>query len=930
MDFHALVRDRLAALPPGSAAAVVDEIAQHLADLHDEACRDGCTPEEARDLIRRVLDEEAASLAAGIARASRTRAAAVRAWRSAGEPPPDAHLKGWRRMLSDLVRDSSYALRLLARTPGFTAAAVLTLSLGIGVTTAAFSLVNATLFARLPVAHLDRLVYLDGEGAGLSSYPEYSDLRDRNDVFDGLAAWAGITASLNAESQTDTVIGAIVTGNFFELLGVRAQRGRALTMADDRQPGAHPVAVISHGLWQRRFGGRDDIVGHTIMLNGQPFAVVGVTAPSFAGPQVGSRRDLYVPMMMQAVIRPPRGGYSGEMNPDLLTVRDNQWLFSIGRLKSGVSLREAQASLTALDRALNPLPAEGRGSAPRVVLQPAASGPPGRQESLSPVAALLAAVVSVVLLIACANVANLLLSRGLSRRREVAVRLAIGGTRGRVFRQFVTESLVLALCGGGLGVALAYGLAQAFAAWPPPPGAIPTAIDFAIDRRVLIFSAGLSLLTGALFGVLPAWHAARPDVVSVLKDEPGAARSGFRRFTVRNALVVAQVALSLALLVGSGLLVRSLMASQRIDAGYPVDRILTIDLPISLLRYTSAQGREFYRQAVERALALPGVEAAAVSRTLVLAGPGRRQSLLVDGGAGGGSQFTNEGGGAAAPPRISTPTNVVDPGYFATMGLALREGRRFGREDTDGSALVVIVNEEFARRHFAGGSAMGRRIWLNGPRGPLRTIVGTVADGRYESIHERPQTMVYLPLSQNHETGVTLQVRTAASPASIAAMLRRDIQALEPNLPLGEARPLARTLAVSLYASRTGALLVGGLGALALALASIGLYGVLAFLVSTRTREIGIRAALGASSASLFRMVVVEGLALVAIGVALGLGLAWAASGLLRGLLVGVSAADAPTYAGGVLLLLLVAAAVCALPARRATTIDPIAALRRT
>jgi predicted permease len=927
MDWHALVRDRLAGRP-GATAAVVEEVAQHLADLYDESRREGASHEDALAAAGRVLDDEGERLAAEVVRAARTPAAAVRAWRSAPEPPLGEHLKGWRRMLSDFVRDASYALRLLARSPGFTAAAVLTLSLGIGVTTAAFSVVNATLFARLPVAHVDRLVYLGGDAATLS-YPAYADFRDRNDVFDGLAAWGGIAASVNAENETDTVIGAIVTGNFFEVLGVTAALGRVLTEADDRQVGAHAVAVISDALWRRRFGGRDDIVGHRIVLNGQPFEIVGVTPPAFEGAQQGSRRDLYVPMAMQPLMRPPRAGYSGEMNPDLLNVRTNQWLFTVGRLRDGVTQTQAHASLDALVAALESRPPTASGSAPRLQLHAVAEGPPGRREGLTPAAALLAAVVAVVLLIASANVANLLLSRGLARRREVAVRLAVGGTRARLFRQFITESLVLAGAGGLLGIGIAAGIARAMTVWPPPAGAIPLPIEFALDQRVLIFSVTLSALTGLLFGVLPAWQAARPDVVTVLKDEPGGVRVAFRRVTLKNALVVVQVALSLALLVGSGLLVRSLLASQRIDAGYAVDHIVTLDLPINLLRYTTAQGREFYRLAVERAAALPGAQAAAVSRTLVLGGPGRRQSLLIEGRQGDGAAFSSEGGGFNAPARTSTLTNVVDPGYLSTMGVALREGRNLGFEDGPDAPLVVLVNEEFARRHFDGASPIGKRIGVNGPKGPLRTIVGLVADGKYESIHESPQTMVYLPLAQNHETGMTLHVRAATSAASIVPALRRSIQQLDPNLPLGAARPVSQTLSTSLYAARTGALLVSGLGLLALALASIGLYGVLAFVVSSRTREIGIRAALGASSSALFRMVVVEGLALVGAGIVLGLAVAAAASGLLRRFLVGVDAADAATYAGVVMLLILVAAAVCALPARRATAIEPIEALRR-
>ncbi len=679
-----------------------------------------------------------------------------------------------------------------------------------------------------------------------------------------------------------------------------------------------------------RFGGRADILGLQVVLNGQPFTVIGVTKPEFNGAQLGVVRDLYVPMMMQAVMRPPRAGFSGEMNPDLLKVRTNQWLFGLGRLRPGVTREQAQASLSALQTSLDP-PDRPRPDNPnqRITLAPVDAGPPGQRDQLVSVARLLIAVVGTVLLIACANVANLLLSRAVARRREIAMRLAVGASRWRLVRQLLTESVLLAGVGGLVGVWLAYGIVRAFGAWPPPPGALPVALEFTVDERVLLFTVVLSLVTGLVFGLAPALRGSRPELAPALKDEWFVPDERGRRFNVKNALVVAQVALSLALLVVSGLFVRSLRETQRIDSGYDVDRLLSLDLPVNLLRYTRAQGREFYGRAIERATALPGIESAAVARVEVLTGGGRVTSLHIEGREGSDARFSSEGAGFVASSNDSVYANVVGENYFATLGLPLMAGRDFGGEDLETAPPTVIVNNAFVRRHFDQGQALGKRLSLNGRAGPWRVIVGVVSDGKYASLSEAPASIAYVPLSQNHETGMTLYVRSAVPPSSVASAVRREIQALEPNLPLGDASPMADTLGTSLYAARMGAFLIGILGGLALTLAAIGLYGVLAFAVSRRTREIGIRRALGARSPSLFRLVLREGMGLVVIGVVLGATAAWSGSGLIGSFLVGVGPTDAVTYVGVAALLALVAVAACALPAWRATKVDPVVAMRQ-
>jgi predicted permease len=921
-EWKPVLRARLAGLKfsPAREAEILEELSAHLDERYGELIRSGVPADEARrtaldelrdeDLFRRDL--------------RRLKQAQV------NEPIAPGAPRG--RLAGDLRRDVSYALRMFSRQPGFTLAAVCTLALGIGANAAMFSLVSATLLQRLPVRESASLVYVfngltGGGGTPVFSYPEIDELR-ANDVLDGFLAWGPITASLNANEATDLVAGAIVTGNFFDVLGVQALRGRTLGPADDVTPGAHPAAVISHGLWQGRFHGREDIVNHQVLLNGQPFTVVGVTPPGFAGAQLGVVRDLFVPMMMQALMRPPRGGYSGDMNPDLLTVRGNRWLFAIGRLRPGVTRQQAEVTLST--RA-NTVDQSARPDGPRRAITAVAidEGMPGQRAQMVPVARLLMSVVGVVLLIACANVANLLLSRAASRRREIAVRLAIGASRWRLVRQFLTESVLLALVGGTLGVLLAWLAVRGFRAAPPPVGALPITLDFTLDGRVLVFSSVISVLTGVLFGLAPAIRASAPTLVPALKGESFVADERRRRFNLRNTLVVAEVALSLTLLVAAGLFVRSLRATQAVSPGFDVERIVSAPLSINLLRYTREQGRQFYGAIVERVAALPGVESASVARTQIL-GAGRVMSLLIEGRAGSANVLRSEGGGLADVPRSRefVNSNVIGPGYFQTMGIALSAGRDFGPEDAAQAPRAVIVNEAFVAMHFPGEPVLGRRLSFTGPKGPWVAIAGVVKDAKYASLSEERTPLVYLPLSQNHETGMTLHARTSVDPATLVPAVRREIRALEPNLPVPNAVPMTETLRTSLYVARMGASLLTGFAALALVLASIGVYGVLAFSIARRTREIGIRLALGARKLDVFRLVVGEGMWLVTIGVAIGVAAAAFGGRFLSRFLFGVSATDGVTFAAVPLLLAGVALVACVVPARRAMNVEPTEALR--
>ena len=835
-----------------------------------------------------------------------------------------------------LLRDMRYAARMLLKAPGFTAVAVVSLALGIGANAAIFSFVNAVLLKPPPVAEPGRLVYVFGgtraDPYSVSSYPDYVDYRDRNEVFTGLAAYAGITVSLGGGEQPEMISGLIVTGNYFDVLGVRARVGRTFLPEEDKTPGTHPVLVIGHALWQSRFAGDPNVIGRKLLLNGQPFTVVGVAPAGFNGVEMGRTNEIYVPMAMQALVRPPRGGYSGEMNPDLLSKRGPRWLAMVGRLKPGVSPEQAQAALSTIAAQLAQAYKETNENQAATV-SPLSEGDPTERGTLLSVARLLLAVVGLVLLIACANVANLLLARAAARRKEISIRLALGAGRRRLVKQLLTESVLLALLGGAAGLLLAVWLVGAAQAYPPPANLFDAAFDFSLDRRVFAFTLLLSVATGVLFGLAPALQSSKPDLVAALKDEaallPGQGGAGARRFSLRNLLVVAQVALSLVLLISAGLFLRSLQQARRIDPGFDPERVLSVPLNVNLLRYTKAQGQEFYRQVLERVRAIPGVQSATLTRTPPLSGASRQTSVTVAGGEPTERQRSSESaGGAAEVAENATLASSVGPDYFQTLRIPLLRGRDFTAQDREGAPGVVIVNETFAARYFPGRDPLGQRISFGGAKGPWMEVVGLARDGKYVTLGEAPAPFVYQPLAQRHETGMTLLVRTGGDPAGYAPAVRREVQALEPNLPVTNSRPMTELLAMSLYPARMGALLLGGFGLLALLLASVGLYGVMSYSVSRRTREIGIRMALGAERRDVLRLVLREGMTLVAAGLALGLVAAFSATRLLAGFLYGVSTTDPSAFVAVAALLALVALAASLVPALRAARVDPLEALR--
>jgi macrolide transport system ATP-binding/permease protein len=908
-DWKPHIRSRLASLRLSSSREleIIEELSQHLEDRWRELVAGGAS------------ENEATKLALAGFREGDLLARHLAPLRQAHAPEPITPGASDGHLLGDLWQDLRYAARTLRKQPTFALAAIVTLALGIGANTAIFTVVNATLLQRLPVPDRDRLVYVQREkNGGVFPYPMYTALRDGIQTFDGLAAWSGFAASLNAGDGVDRTLGYLVTGNFFEVIGLAADRGRLLTPGDDVTPSGHPVVVISRELWQTRFAGRPDIIGHEIRLNGNAFTIVGLTPAGFPGPRVGIVRHLYVPMMMAPVLRPPSDRLQSTAS----------WLFLLGRLRPDRTATQARAEIETLGtthaRAVNPST-----TPERMPVVPIDDDNSESRQRMRAAGFLLGGVVAAVLLIACANIASLLLAKATARRRELAVRLAIGASRARLVRQLLTESVLLSVVGGIVGLGLAWALVQAFQASPPPAGALPVAIDLAIDRRVLVFSIVLSLIAGLVFGVAPALKASRPGLVPALKGASSEGDDGERRYDLQKLLVVAEVALAVLLLIPAGLFVRSLQAAHAIDTGFDAEKLVSAPLDVNLLRYTNEKGREFYRTIVERAERLPGVESAAIARLAIMTGDGRVMGLMVEGRPEYPDEFVfMQGAGVVTSDPTRINANVVGAGFFRTLGIPLVSGRDFDARDVEGRSPVAIINETAVRIHFKGGNALGARVSFNGRQGPWREIVGVVGDSTYAELGEASLPVAYLPVGQNHESSMTLYVRASVSPASLVASLRREIQELEPNLPVAGIETMTKTIGTSLYAARMGAWLLAGFGGLALVLAAIGIYSVLSFSIARRTHEMGIRLALGAGARQVFLSVVRDGMTLVGVGAVAGLIVGFVATRSLEKFLYGVPPSDPATFAGAATLLIAIALVACIVPARRAMRVNPITALR--
>lgn len=827
-------------------------------------------------------------------------------------------------MFESLLADVRHALRWLARSPGFTLVAVASLALGIGVNTSIFSLVNALLLRPLPVARPHELVSLytnDTEGPfSTSSYPDYADLRDHHSVFSGLAGHSLMIAAFNREGQSQLVLGEVVTGNYFDVLGVRAAIGRTFAPDEDTVEGARPVAVLGDGFWKRVFGGDPSIVGRTIQIRGLDFAVVGVAPASFSGTIPGLTPDLWIPAMMVGEVEPAgiQDVVPSPSGKTRLEQRGNRWMFLKGRLKPGVSAAEAQANVDVImTRLQREHPQTNKDRQARVASNVRIH--PQVDEGIAPGAALIMAVVGLVLLVACANVANMLLARAASRRREIGLRLAVGIARGRLIRQLLTESVLLASLGGAAGLVLAYWFNQFLLSLQPPLGILLT-FDLSFDSRVLLFTLAVSIVTGLLFGLAPALQASRLDLVTILKDDASAhAGDGRRRFGFRQILVVTQVAVSMVLLVAGGLLVRSLAASRAADVGFTMDGLAVASVDLDMVRYSRERGEVFYRQLVDRLRAMPEIEAVALASRYPLSANFNMNQIFIEGQPNGPDDK-----------GYVIDSNRVSAGYFRTLGVPLLEGRDFMDADTEKSPLVAIVTEAFAKRFWPHERAIGKRFHTQTPNGPVAQIVGVAADYKVRTVGESPRPTIHVARSQRFSVHATVIARGRGDAASAVATLRRELLGLEPNLLLMENQTLVAALGTILFPARVGAILLGAFGLLALALAAVGLYGVIAYSVSRRTREIGVRMALGANAPRVLGLVLRQGLTLVGVGVVTGAVLALLATRVLTSVLYGIGATDPLTYVLAAALLAGVALAANLVPAVRAARVDPMIALRQT
>jgi len=831
--------------------------------------------------------------------------------------------------LEHLAQDLRYGLRMAWKNPGFTAVAVLTLALGIGANTAIFSLINAALLKMLPVAHPERLATIGCSADDAFPYPAYKQLRDRNQVFSGVLAFRRFEDfDLEVDGHAGLVKGQVVSGNYFSVLGVSAILGRTITPDDDREAAGSPVAVISYDYWVKRFNRNPSVVGRKVALNGSPFTLIGVTPPDFFGLVPGSPIELSVPISMVGQVRP---GWSAAGTPySVLSAPFRNWLYLMGRLGPGVTEQQALANADAIYRQSMREAADGMGGLPfdsprvkemylrfRLRLEPGGRGLATLRQQFSRPLLILMAIVGVLLLITCANVANLMLARASVRQREIVVRIALGAGRRRLVRQLITESALLALVGGACGLLLAFWATGSLLALMSH-ASTPISVNAYPDTRVLAFTALISFVTAILFGLAPALRATGPGVAGL--KESGRILGDMRpQSRLGKALVVSQVALSLVLLVGAGLLVRSLRNLRDFNPGFNAQHVLLVSLNPSLVGYKEQQVVALYQRLTAEIKALPGVRTVSFSDFSPMA---VRLSYTMP---------TVEG--YTPRPGETTPVmlNVIGPDYFKSLETPVLLGREFTDADMAGAPKVGIINQAMARHFFGDANPIGRRFSIPGWRADSSwlEIVGVIGDAKYHDLREQTPPQAYIPFLQSPESGTsTFEVRVATDPVSLAAGVRRIILQADSRLPVFDVKTLTEQVDESLVEDRLVTSFSTLFGLLALLLASVGLYGVMAHAVSRRTNEIGVRMALGAQPRQILGMAMRETLLLLVLGVAIGIPVALGASRLIRSELYGLGPSDPLTILTTTLLMLGVAGLAGYFPARRATKVDPMVALR--
>lgn len=863
---------------------LAEEMRLHVEMKREENLASGMSPEEARRAAEREFG-----------RSSRLMEQSRETWSFA--------------LLDSLLSDVRLGFRALRMRPGFTAVALISLGLGIGANTAVFTLVNEAFLRPLPVRASEELVSLTNASSRQMfpafSYPNYEDFRDRSEAFSGLIGYRFAPLSVSHDGVAERMWGYLVTGNYFEVLGIEPALGRLLSPEDDVLPGGHPVAVLSHRSWVSRFGSEPGVIGNEVLVNGRNYTVVGVAAPGFDGTEIVVAPEVFIPIAMQAAI--DRGRNS-------LDDRAAENIYVQGRLGPGVGVELAQASLDAVALELEreyPRINEGK----RVSLS-AAGLMSGRMRSgLLGFTGLLMGVVAFALLLACTNLANLLLARAAERRREIGMSLALGAGRLRLVRRLLVECVVLSLGGGVLGFFLAFWLVRLVAAFRPPVD-FPLALDLEMDPRVLLFTFLVSLAAGVLFGLLPALRVTRIGPLAALQDE--LAGENARRWSKGRGLVVFQVALSLVLLVGSGLAVRGLKRAQTLELGFDPERAVEVSFDLGLQGYEEAQGRGLQREILERLRALPGVAAAGIADFVPVDLHFSRTRLFIE--------------GEPVPRRLNealiTFVSRISPGYLSAMTTRVVAGRDFTDADDERELPVAVVNEALARRFWPGQNPLGKRLSLRSPDTPRVAVVGVAEDGKYAGLNEEPQPFVYLPIRQSYSGTTTLIVKSDSDPARLLPSIRAEIRRIDPAIAVFAARALAARLALPLFPARIAATLLGAFAILSLSLAAIGIYGVMSQMVSRRRREIGIRVALGARREDVLKLAMTAGMAPTFLGVFVGAGAAMVLTRWMTSLLFGVSPKDPWTFTATAVLLLLVAALSCFLPARSAASAAPMVSLR--
>ncbi|MGB9458725.1 MAG: ABC transporter permease [Bryobacteraceae bacterium] len=828
-----------------------------------------------------------------------------------------------------LLQDLRYAFRTLRKSPLFATVAVVSLALGIGANTAIFSLVNQLMLELLPVKHPEQLVLLQAKGhhygsntgSNAISYPMYQDFRDKNPVFSGMFCKYGMRLSLTSEGRTELVSAELVSGNYFPVLGVRAAVGRVFAASDDLVQGGHPLVVLSYGYWTTRFGADPSVIGRKVEVAGYPMTIVGVSQAGFDGVEKGYSPQIRIPMMMKHEVT--NGPWYS------LNDRRGRFVQAFGRLKPGETLEQAKAGLQPLfHQILNGEVREKEFAKTTdytrqqflrmwMNLLPASKGHSYLREQFSKPLLALMGMVGLVLLIACSNLANLLIARATARQKEIAVRLALGASRARIVSQLVLESVLLSLAGGAAGVVLALWIDHALLAFLPASVASMT-LTATPDRQVLLFTLAVSVLTGLVFGLAPALQASRPKLASTLKDQAGAVIGG-AAVALRKGLVTAQVALSLLLLIGAGLFLQSLDHLKELHPGFQVDHLVTFAVDPTVNGYKPERSLEFYRQLEEKLRALPGVNAEGLAVVAVLDDNEWDSSIAVEG-------YTTKQGEWVDPHM-----QFVSPGFFEAMRIPILLGRGFDLRDDKGAPKTAIVNEKFARRYFGTASSIGRHVGMGGNPGTKLDIeiVGVVRDTKYENMREEIPYELYRPYRQvEFVEGMNAYVRTASDPANFFPALRRTAQSVDANVPVFGMRTLEQQMDISQVTERLLATLSSAFGLLTTLLAALGLYGVMAYMVERRTREIGIRMALGAAGGNVIWLVMREVIALSLAGLAIGLLGAWGLTRLIEAQLFGIHASDPMTMTVACGAIAAVAGQAGYVPARRATAIDPTHALR--